>query len=73
MSSTDIKDVVKEKYAQAALRVTSVALALEHQPPADWAAIRSQPTSIMQRKMDRFPKRLSSLHSGAGTRLLWRN
>jgi hypothetical protein len=72
MSSTDIKEVVKEKYGQAALRVTSGGRSrCGATASSGLAAIRlATNLSMTQDKLDRFLKRLCSLPSGAETRLL---
>ena len=79
MSNTDIKEVVKEKYGQAALRVKSggsrVLLRYElccQQRRAD-AVIRSPPTCTIPHKLGRFPKRHFSPRWDAGTPRLWRS
>ena len=62
MNGTDIKDVVKEKYGQAALRVHQRRELLLRKCSGEReevdAAIQSHPTSTTQGRLVRFPRRL---------------
>ena len=77
MSNTDIKEVVKEKYGQAALRVKTggsrVLLRYRLLPPtaAAVAVIRSQPTCTILHKRGRFRKRHFSPRSDVATLQPW--
>ena len=72
----DIKEVVKEKYGQAALRVTTrrrQQLLRSRRLPTDVLAIRSPRISTTHRRPDRFPKRRCWLRSDAAIQRRWRN
>ena len=72
----NIKEVVKEKYGQAALRVTNktaAAVAAERRRPADCRAIRSPRISTTRRRPGRFPKRRCWLRSDAAIQPRWRS
>jgi hypothetical protein len=59
MSSTDIKEVVKEKYGQAALRVTSGGSSCcGATASSGLGCVQLQGTSMTQSKLDRFLERL---------------
>ncbi len=73
MSSADIKEVVKEKYGQAALRVTSGGSSCcGATTSSGW--VRSDHVQPLRRSQaDRFPKRRCSRRSAAAIRPRWRN
>ena len=77
MSNTDIKEVVKEKYGQAALRVKNrgqpllVAVRILPLTAAAVAVIRSPPTCTILHKRGRFRKRHFLRRSDVATRRLW--
>ena len=75
MSSTDIKDVVKEKYGQAALRVKSWRQQSAAEPPRQAArvATRSLPICTTPPRRDKSPRRPCSPRWGAEIQPHWRN
>jgi len=58
MSSPDIKEIVKEKYGQAALRVTSGGSSCCGATPVRDAAIRSHRICMTHPRHSKFPKKL---------------
>ena len=76
-NTTSVKEVVREKYGQAALRVTAFGGSLPVAEPARGsmaaASIRLPPIFMMPSRPDKSRKRLSSLRSGARIRPPWPN
>ena len=74
MSIADLKDVVKDQYGQAALRVTSGGSSCCGATASRGCDdIRSRLTFTTHHRPDRFPKRLSSLPSAVEIPPRWRN
>ena len=74
MSSTNIKEVVKEKYGEAASRVTTAAAVRAVGPEAATAAAtRLRPTFTMPYKRNRFPKKRFWHRWAVATLRRWRN
>jgi len=71
MSSPDIKEIVKEKYGQAALRVTSAAVPAAARRPVRDAAIRSHRICMTHPRHSKFPKKLCWPPLGCGIQPLW--
>ena len=74
MNAENIKDVVRETYGEAALRVQREAVpAVEQLRRSTGAAIPSLRTSTMPRKRCKYQKRRSKRRWVAAIRLRWPN